>query len=116
MTLLHSLLLGADGIVRDAVKARFAQDPFNNFLLGAIAMACFISGLFFLRFWRETHDRLFAIFALAFWLLGLTRLSLVFVRAEEHHYIYWVRLAAFVLILLAIVDKNRPRRSPPPPV
>jgi hypothetical protein len=34
---------------------------------------------------------------------------------EAHSYVYWVRLAAFVLILLAIVDKNRPNRDKPNP-
>ena len=84
----------------------------DTFLMGAIATASGIAGLFFLRFWRETQDRLFFIFAMAFWLLGLTRLALVIVpRAEEHDYVYWVRLAAFLLILFAIIDKNRPRSA-----
>ena len=77
--------------------------------MGAIATASWIAGLFFLRFWTETRDRLFFIFALAFWLLGMTRLALVIVRVEEHNYVYWVRLAAFLLILFAVIDKNRPR-------
>ena len=83
----------------------------NTFMMGAIATASWIAGLFFLRFWTETRDRLFLIFAMAFWLLGLTRLALVIVRVEEHNYVYWVRLAAFLLILFAIVDKNRPHRT-----
>jgi hypothetical protein len=79
------------------------------FMLGAISMAPFIAALFFLRFWRDTGDRLFAIFAAAFSLLGATRLGLAMVSNEhEWHTIwYWVRLAAFVLILIAIIDKNR---------
>jgi Family of unknown function (DUF5985) len=89
------------------------------FLIGAIAMASFVAGLFFLRFWRDTGDRLFFIFAIAFWLLGLTRLALVLIgsenRGEEHTYLYWVRFAAFLLILLAIIDKNRPKRENRPP-
>ena len=82
----------------------------NDFMVGAIAMASWIAGLFFLRFWKETRDRLFLIFAMAFWLLGLTRLALVILAFEEHNYVYWVRLAAFLLILFAIIDKNRPRQ------
>jgi hypothetical protein len=42
-------------------------------------------------------------------LLGITRLGLAVSNLEMEgltHW-YWVRLAAFVLILLAIVDKNR---------
>ena len=40
------------------------QDLLNQFLLGAIVMACGVAGLYFLRFYRKTHERLFAIFAL----------------------------------------------------
>ena len=42
-------------------------------------MASGVVALFFLRFWRETRDRLFVIFAAAFALLGITRLALIFV-------------------------------------
>jgi hypothetical protein len=81
----------------------------EEFLMGAIGMASIVAALFFLRFWRDTGDRLFIIFAAAFFLLAVTRLGL----ALSHHQVevdtswYWVRLAAFVLILLAIIDKNR---------
>ena len=79
------------------------------FLLGACAMACTAIGLFFLRFWKRTFDRLFLIFAVAFWVLGLNRLGLAAVDAasDSRMYLYGVRLAAFVLILIAIADKNR---------
>jgi hypothetical protein len=81
----------------------------EEFVMGAIAMASAVAALFFLRFWQDTKDRLFAIFAVSFSLLGLTRLGLVLAKEqlEGHTSLYWVRLAAFVLILLAIADKNR---------
>jgi hypothetical protein len=81
----------------------------ETFMLGAIAMASFIAGLFFLRFWRDTGDRLFGIFAAAFCLLGVTRVGLALSTQPLEGYTmwYWVRLAAFVLIFVAIVDKNR---------
>lgn len=81
----------------------------EEFMMGAIAMASVVAALFFLRFWRDTGDRLFAIFAVSFVLLGLTRLGLVVSKEqlEGDTYLYWIRLAAFVLILLAIADKNR---------
>jgi hypothetical protein len=81
----------------------------EQFLMGAISMASWIVALFFLRFWKETGDRLFVIFASAFFLLGITRLGLALSRdpTEGHTMWYWVRLAAFVLILIAIADKNR---------
>jgi hypothetical protein len=76
---------------------------------GAIVMGYGVAGLFFLRFWRETRDRLFIIFAGAFWILGLQRLALTFshTMVEDDTGLYLVRLFAFLLILGAIVDKNR---------
>jgi hypothetical protein len=92
------------------------RSAIDFFLIGAISMASWVAGLYFLQFWRATRDRLFLIFAMAFWLLCLTRLALAISKSEETTYVYWVRLAAFVLILLAIVDKNRPRRNKAEPV
>jgi hypothetical protein len=84
-------------------------DPMDKFIMGAIAMASWVVGLYFFRFWRETRDRLFAIFGLSFWLLGLTRLGLVYSeKVTEGHTIYYVvRLIAYLLILIAILDKNQ---------
>ena len=82
-----------------------------EFMLGGLVMGCFVAGLFFLRFWRKTRDRLFAIFAVAFWLLGVNWLALAFTEQDEVKTIYYaVRLVAFVLILYAIIDKNRAGR------
>lgn len=83
------------------------------FLSGAIVMGFVLAGLFFLRFWKRTGDRLFLAFTLAFWLLGLAQALLAFsvVPVEERSWLYLLRLAAFVLILLAIWGKNVPRRS-----
>lgn len=79
------------------------------FILGACMMACSVAGLFFIRFWKKTQERLFLIFALAFWVLALNRLGLAIVAttSESRTYLYGVRLAAFALILVAIADKNR---------
>jgi uncharacterized membrane protein HdeD (DUF308 family) len=76
---------------------------------GAMIAMYAVAGLFFLRFWRETADRLFGIFALAFWLLGVQRLLLVMALdpTDGQIWVYLLRLLAFVLILLAIIDKNR---------
>jgi uncharacterized membrane protein len=78
---------------------------------GAIVMGYAVAGLFFLRFWRQTRDRLFFIFAISFWLLGAQRLALALTDqpVETRTGLYLVRLLAFLLILLAIVDKNRGR-------
>ena len=91
------------------------QQSINRFLLGALVMGCFVAGLFFLRFWRKTRDRLFAIFALAFWLMGVNWLALSFTdpQAEFRPALYLIRLLAFVLILFAILEKNRASRRDP---
>jgi uncharacterized membrane protein YeiB len=75
---------------------------------GGILIAYGIIGLFFLRFWRQTQDRLFAIFAVAFWLLMIERLLLLAIPEahEVRPYVYVVRLSAFTVILIAVIDKN----------
>jgi len=80
-----------------------------NVVAGATVMGYAVCGLFFLRFWRRTQDRLFLVFAFAFWLLGLQRLALVLTGPVEETRtgLYLVRLFAFLLILAAIIDKNR---------
>jgi hypothetical protein len=80
-----------------------------DFLSGAVTFGFVIAGLFFLRFWKRTGDRLFLAFAIAFWLLGLTQalLALADIPVEERSWLYLIRLAAFALILFAIGWKNR---------
>lgn len=80
-----------------------------DFLSGAVAFGFLVAGLFFLRFWRRTGDFLFLAFAAAFWLLGLGQalLALASVPEEERSFLYLIRLAAFALILAAIIRKNR---------
>lgn len=80
-----------------------------DFLSGAITMGFLVAGLFFLRFWKRTGERLFIAFALAFWLLGLVQALLAFtnVPVEERSWLYLLRLAAFALILISIGLKNR---------
>jgi hypothetical protein len=80
-----------------------------DFLSGAITMGFIVAGLFFLRFWKRTHEGLFVAFALAFWLLGLTQSLLTFtdIPVEERSWLYLLRLTAFLLILISIWRKNR---------
>lgn len=80
-----------------------------DFLSGAVAFGYFVCGLFFLRFWRRTRDGLFLAFALAFGLLGVgqTILALANIPTEERGSLFLIRLAAFALILFAILRKNR---------
>ena len=80
-----------------------------DFLSGAVSLGFFVCALFFLRFWRRTRDGLFLAFALAFSLLGLGQaiLALANIPTEERGSLFLIRLAAFALILIAIVRKNR---------
>jgi len=84
----------------------------NLMLLGAIAMACLTASLFFLRFWKTTRDRFFLFFALSFLLQGLSRIlmGLGAYSSENESHIYLIRLAAFMIILIAIIDKNRVKK------
>jgi L-asparagine transporter-like permease len=85
-----------------------------EFMSGAITMGCLVAAGFFMRFWRQTADRLFLAFAVAFVLLALNQaLAQWFGAANERiAYTYLLRVLGFVLILVAIVDKNVARRRP----
>ena len=82
------------------------------FLQGFCAASAWAVGLFFLSFWRETRDRFFAYFGIAFWMLAGSWLLLGVVSPteEQRPYIYALRLAAFLLFIAATIDKNRSRR------
>ena len=83
----------------------------NDLLAGAIMLNAWAIAVFFLRYWRRTHDALFACFAIAFLLLGIERLSLVILTGETHFRLYFIRLAAFIMIIFAIWLKNRATKS-----
>jgi hypothetical protein len=86
----------------------------DQFLRGAVAMSCLAAGLFFLRFWTRSRDRLLLAFAVAFGLLAVNWIWLtvayVSPASEPNYKVYFIRLAAFALIIVAIVDKNRRTR------
>ena len=85
----------------------------SPFLHGATMLASFAVAVFFLKYWRQTQDRLFAVFAAAFTLFGINRVVLHQLSAdsEARTWVYALRAAAFFAILGAIVDKNVPRRA-----
>ena len=81
----------------------------DDFLSGLIVALAIVAALAFLRFWRQSRDRLFGFFAGAFVLYGINHVLLTFNPrdSEIRPYLYLVRLAAFVLIIIGILDKNR---------
>lgn len=84
-----------------------------DFFYGVMATGYFIAGVFFLRFWTKTRERLLLIFACAFWLLaiGQTLLGLLNLDREEQSWIYLIRLLAFSLIIVGIISVNVRRKS-----
>lgn len=88
----------------------------KTLLDGAVMMAYLACALFFLRFYLQSKDRLFALFSLAFTLMGVHNLLGALVApdldAERVYALYVVRLVAYLLILGAIWDKNRAGRAP----
>ncbi|HZQ62230.1 MAG TPA: DUF5985 family protein [Casimicrobiaceae bacterium] len=85
----------------------------NDMLIGAIAVAALVIGLYFARFWKTTRDRFFLLFALAFWIEGADRVALWYwPSADEAAPIAYVpRLLAYILIIVAVIDKNRGKRG-----
>lgn len=79
-----------------------------EFFSGAVTLAQLIAGIFFLKFWRRTGDRLFLSFALAFWLLALSQTVGGFVGVSEGRKAaaYVPRVLGYLLILMAIIRTN----------
>ena len=80
----------------------------EGFLLGVIATAALASGVFFLKFWRKTHDTFFLALAVSFMIEGLNRVAMLFVTKPNEGILVMnlVRFVTFLLILMAIVKKN----------
>jgi hypothetical protein len=83
----------------------------SAFFYGLSTMGSFVAGLYFLRFWRDTADRLFLMFALAFFILAVNYgvLGVVVDSDEWRVPAFVLRLLAFLLLIYGIVDKNRRR-------
>jgi hypothetical protein len=79
-----------------------------GFINGLLSAGFLVAALFFLRFWRRTRDGLFGAFAAAFVLLAIAQPipMLTGVPDESQAPIYLLRLAAFLLIIWAILRKN----------
>ena len=80
-----------------------------QFLYGGLTVMCIAVGFFFLHYWHIQRDRFYLWLMVAFWSLGASwSVHLVFATSSETGAnVYLFRLAAFVLITIAIIDKNR---------
>ena len=92
-----------------------------DFLSGIWVTTFAASGLFFFKFWRSSSDRFYLLFAIACCLIAVKQAAKVAVGAAEQNltqamsdqnsWVYVPQLVAFVLILIAIIDRNRARKS-----
>jgi hypothetical protein len=91
------------------------MDPsvLQQFTRGGLVFGCFVTGLFFLHYFRQSRDRIFVFFVVAFWALALHWIGLAIADppAETRHYLFLLRLLAFVALIIGILDKNRRSRA-----
>ncbi|MBX9693298.1 MAG: hypothetical protein K2Z81_12995 [Cyanobacteria bacterium] len=88
------------------------MDGVVQFLSGSTMMAEIGIAVFFFKFWRNSKDRLFAYFAFSFITLAISQI-VVFCYGDKGNfslYGYSVRLIAFALIIVGIVEKNIPQK------
>jgi Family of unknown function (DUF5985) len=80
-----------------------------SFLNGVAAMACLAVATFFVRFWHESEDRVFACLAAAFSIFAVNygALGLLPFADERRAYAFALRLIGFVAILIAVTAKSR---------
>jgi hypothetical protein len=83
--------------------------PVLQFLYGGLTIMCLAIGAFFLRYWHLQRDRFFVWFTIAFWCLGASWgvHLLIASSSETGPHVYVFRVVAFLLIIAAIIDKNR---------
>lgn len=81
----------------------------SDLVSGMLVAGYLVTALFFLRFWTQSRDRLFPLFAAAFGVLAIQRVALTLSGApiEDQTMFYVMRLLAFGVIAFAIIDKNR---------
>ena len=84
----------------------------EGFSLGFLATASLIAAMFFLRFWKRTHDFLFLAFAIAFGAEAVTRTLMAIDNIPDTNYswVYLERLFEYLIVLVAILSKNRKAR------
>ena len=55
----------------------------EGFLLGIIVTGSLIAAMFFLKFWKQTHDFLFLAFGVAFLVEAVNRMGFLFVTSPN---------------------------------
>ena len=93
-----------------------ATEKLNLILTGALILGFWVGGLLFLKYWKTTRDGLFAWFAAAFWMMMVERALLAIVNPEDEArpYVYLLRLLAFSMLIVAVIQKNKSKRGDGP--
>lgn len=80
-----------------------------SFFDGGAAISCLAAAVFFVRFWRESGDRLFLCLAAAFscFAINYSVLGLLPLADEWRAYAFALRLVGFVAILIGVTLKDR---------
>ena len=86
--------------------------PHQEFFSGLLGAGFLVCALFFLRFWRRMRDGLPLAFALAFGLLSVQQFLTIFLGLpeEDRSWVYVLRPAAFLIVIIAITRKNLQKR------
>jgi hypothetical protein len=87
-------------------------DPvWSAYIGGFLSCAALVAAVFFLRFWRRAGESLFLSFAVAFVLMAINQAlpPLMGFETEDYAGLFLLRLAAFGVIILAILRKNLAR-------
>ncbi|HVY07845.1 MAG TPA: DUF5985 family protein [Burkholderiales bacterium] len=86
----------------------------HELMQGALVLGFLAIGVIFLRFWRDGGDRFFLYFALSFFVQAANRIALALLATptESSPWHYCVRLLAYLLIIVAIIHKNRSPKRP----
>jgi hypothetical protein len=84
-----------------------------DFAAGVMTTGYLVGAVFFLKFWSRTRDGLFMAFAFAFLLMTINQAlpALLKIPDEALGGVYLLRLAAFLVIIWAILRKNIARRG-----
>lgn len=80
----------------------------QDFTAGILGMGFLVCALFFTKFWMRTRDNLFIAFAACFFLLALGQMlnTVLGLPQEERTWLYFLRLAGFSIVIIAILGKN----------
>lgn len=85
----------------------------SEFLQGATFLGSLAVALCFLRFWRQSREPLFLVFAAAFAVFAVNRIALAVLDDADESQRLWVyasRAAAFAMIAGAVLQQNLRRR------